>query len=101
MLVRVPAHEYEDLVDEVLLRTGRRCVVVKRDHRVLGIVTPRGVRIIERARWHQVTAGEVMRPPPLSIRVTEDAQVGAAPSINDRSRVLEVCRRHSARLTTG
>jgi CBS domain-containing protein len=35
---------------------------VKRNERVLGLVTPREVRTIERARWHDVTVGDVMRP---------------------------------------
>ena len=52
----------QSLVHDLLLRTGRRCIVVKRDSRVLGLVTPNEVRGVGRDRWQQVTAGDVMRP---------------------------------------
>jgi Zn-dependent protease/predicted transcriptional regulator len=57
-----PQVTVQGLVDDVLLRTGRRCVMVKRDGRVLGLVTPNEVRAVDRARWSEVTAGDVMRP---------------------------------------
>jgi Zn-dependent protease/predicted transcriptional regulator len=57
-----PQTNVQGLVEDVLLRTGRRCVVVKRDGRVLGIVTPHEVRSVDRARWTELTVAEVMRP---------------------------------------
>ena len=52
----------QSLVDDLLLRTGRRCIVVKRDGRVLGLVTANEVRGVARDRWQEVTAEAVMRP---------------------------------------
>jgi CBS domain-containing protein len=52
----------QSVVDDLLLRTGRRCIVVKHDGRVLGLVTPNEVRGVDRDRWQQLTAGDVMRP---------------------------------------
>jgi len=52
----------QQLVDDVMLRTGRRCVIVQRDHHVAGLVTPNEIRHIDRDRWVKVTAGEIMRP---------------------------------------
>jgi Zn-dependent protease len=52
----------QSLVDEVLLRTGRRCVLVKHDGRLLGLITPQEIRTVDRARWADLTVGEVMRP---------------------------------------
>ncbi len=52
----------QSLVDDLLLRTGRRCIVVKRDDSVLGLVTPNEVRRVARDRWRDLTAGDVMRP---------------------------------------
>ena len=52
----------KQLVEDVMLRTGRRCVIVQRDHQVAGLVTPNEIRHVERDRWVDVTAGEVMRP---------------------------------------
>ena len=52
----------QGIVDDVLLRTGRRCVVVKRDGRVLGLVTAQEVRTADRTQWSHITAADVMRP---------------------------------------
>jgi Zn-dependent protease/predicted transcriptional regulator len=52
----------QSLVDDLLLRTGRRCIAVKRNGRLLGIVTPNEVRGVARDHWREVTAGDVMRP---------------------------------------
>ena len=57
-----PFDSVQMVVDDVLLRTGRRCVVVKRDDRVLGLITPHEVRSVSRAHWTEVTAADVMRP---------------------------------------
>lgn len=57
-----PGETLQSLVDDVLLRTGQRCVMVKSDGRVLGLVTPHEVRGVERGRWDAVTAADVMRP---------------------------------------
>ena len=43
VIVNADVH-LQSLVDDLLLRTGRRCIVVKRDGRVLGLVTPNEVR---------------------------------------------------------
>lgn len=50
------------LVDDLMLRTGRRCVMVQSDGRVLGLVTPGDIRDVDRSRWLELTAVEVMRP---------------------------------------
>jgi Zn-dependent protease/predicted transcriptional regulator len=57
-----PRVKVQGLVDDVLLRTGRRCVMVKSDGRVVGLVTPNEIRAVDRARWSEVTVADVMRP---------------------------------------
>jgi Zn-dependent protease len=52
----------KQLVEDVMLRTGRRCVIVQSDHHVAGLVTPNEIRHVDRDRWMDVTAGEIMRP---------------------------------------
>jgi Zn-dependent protease/CBS domain-containing protein len=52
----------QSLVDDLLLRTGRGCVVVKRDDRLVGLITPDEVRTIARAEWTSMRAREIMRP---------------------------------------
>lgn len=57
-----PSTDVQTLVDDVLLKTGRRCVMVQTDGHVLGLVTPNEVRQAERTRWRELSAREVMRP---------------------------------------
>jgi hypothetical protein len=35
----------------VLLRTGRRCIVVKSEGEVIGLITAQEIRGVERTRW--------------------------------------------------
>jgi Zn-dependent protease/CBS domain-containing protein len=51
-----------EIVDDILLRTGRRCVLVTRDDTVVGLITPHEVRTVNREQWHTLTADEAMRP---------------------------------------
>jgi len=52
----------QQLVDEVLLRTGRRCIIVKSGGDIVGVVTPHEIRDVARDRWVQVRVAEIMRP---------------------------------------
>jgi Zn-dependent protease/predicted transcriptional regulator len=57
-----PLTSVQNLVDDVLLRTGRRCVVVQLDDRIIGLVTPHEIRRADRARWADLSVADVMRP---------------------------------------
>jgi predicted transcriptional regulator len=59
-----PGVKLQRLVDDVLLRTGRRCIVIRSDHdgRVVGLITPREIRAVDRAQWKEITVNDVMRP---------------------------------------
>lgn len=57
-----PQTTLQTLVDNVLLRTGRPCVMVTSDGTDMGLVTARDVRAVDRARWPHLTVREVMRP---------------------------------------
>jgi Zn-dependent protease/predicted transcriptional regulator len=57
-----PQVKVQGLVDDVLLRTGRRCVMVKTDGHVVGLVTANEIRSVDRSRWPHLTVAEVMRP---------------------------------------
>lgn len=52
----------QHFVDEVLLRTAKRCFVVTQNGVVAGLVTPHEVKEIERARWPYTTLNDVMIP---------------------------------------
>jgi CBS domain-containing protein len=56
-----PRASVQSIVDDVWLRTARRCVVVQSDGQVLGLITPQEVRTINRSQWPAVMASDVMR----------------------------------------
>lgn len=51
----------QSFVDEMLLRTGRRCFLVQDNGYLAGLITPHEVRQVERERWPFTPVGEVMR----------------------------------------
>jgi Zn-dependent protease/predicted transcriptional regulator len=52
----------QTVVDDHLLRTGRRCFLVVDDGRVAGLLTPHEIKGVERTRWRDTAAESVMRP---------------------------------------
>jgi CBS domain-containing protein len=52
----------QSVVDDHLLRTGRRCFLVVDDGRVAGLLTPHEIKGVERTRWRATPAESVMRP---------------------------------------
>jgi Zn-dependent protease/CBS domain-containing protein len=76
----VLAHDTKvaQFVQTQLLRTARRCFVVEKDGLVAGLLAPEDVRRVPRARWSEVSVGDVMRPL-ASLRTTApDASVSEA-----------------------
>lgn len=59
----VPRHlTVQELVDQELLRTGRRCYVVVDGGRVAGLVTANEIAQLDRAGWPGTAVEAVMRP---------------------------------------
>jgi len=56
------AMSLRELVDDLLLRTGRRCFTVVEQGRVVGLITPHEVKGIPRAQWRESAVGQAMRP---------------------------------------
>jgi Zn-dependent protease len=52
----------QELVDQELLRTGRRCYVVADDGHVAGLVTANEIAQVDRARWPHTAVEGVMKP---------------------------------------
>lgn len=57
-----PSMTLERLVHDEVLATGRRCVLVTDDGRLLGLVTLHEVKGVARERWPSLTATDVMIP---------------------------------------
>jgi CBS domain-containing protein len=51
-----------EFLEEHVMRTGRRCVLVEEGGRVVGLVTPHETRAVARERWSTASVREVMRP---------------------------------------
>ena len=70
--------DVQHVVDDVLLRTGRRCVIVEEDGAILGLLTPKDLRHVDRHRWRDVVVREVMRPLDRLRTVTPDTPLSDA-----------------------
>ena len=73
--------EHSDLqtfVDEYLVRTGKRCIVVTFNAQPEGIITPNEIKAVQRARWPYTTVGDVMRPLDKVRSVAPDTPVSEA-----------------------
>jgi Zn-dependent protease/predicted transcriptional regulator len=65
----------QTLVDEHVLRTGRRCFIVQRDGKIVGLITPADISRIERRMWPLTTVEQAMRPRDMLRVVSPDAPV--------------------------
>jgi CBS domain-containing protein len=54
--------DLQTLVDQYLMRTGRRCFAVVEAGKIVGLVTLHEVKEVERERWPHTTVHDVMRP---------------------------------------
>ncbi|HLG96500.1 MAG TPA: site-2 protease family protein [Bryobacteraceae bacterium] len=68
----------QTLVEEYLLRTGRRCFVVAQKGELEGLVTPHEIKALERQRWPYTTLHDIMRPLEDLHTVTPDTPVMTA-----------------------
>jgi Zn-dependent protease/CBS domain-containing protein len=57
-----PDTSLEVFVHEQLLRSGRRCFLVMKDGRLLGLITPKEIREIDPKSWSLQRVADVMRP---------------------------------------
>jgi Zn-dependent protease/CBS domain-containing protein len=57
-----PQITIQQLVNEQILTSGRRCFPVVQNDRVLGLITIHDIKGVPREQWHTKTAGEVMTP---------------------------------------
>lgn len=74
----------QEFFEEYLLRTGRRCFIVKDDGRLLGLITADDLKHVDRTQWPALTVGRVMQ--------SFDTMRWVAPTA-DLSKVLELMER--------
>jgi Zn-dependent protease len=68
----------EAFVERVLMRTGRRCFIVGKDHQITGLITPQEVKRADRSRWPSLTVNDLMRPISELRTVAPDAPITQA-----------------------
>ena len=80
----------QDLVHEVVFRTGGRCFLVIEDGRLLGLITPDEIRAFDPSRWPQTTVQEAMRPASSVAFVSPDLPVMRGLEIMTRENINQL-----------
>lgn len=52
----------QQFVDDVLLRSGRRCFLVRRDAEIIGLISPKEVQEVQRETWPSTSVASAARP---------------------------------------
>jgi Zn-dependent protease len=80
----------ETFVNEYLLRTGKRCFLVRNGRGIEGMITTHEVKGTDRSRWPETTIEEVMRPLDKLHSVTPETPVSDAMEIMSRDDVNQL-----------
>ena len=73
-----PDTSVQTIVDDIWLRSARRCVVVETGGNVVGLVTSGELRAVDRGKWSTTTAADVMRTLPELHTVSPDLSAAEA-----------------------
>jgi Zn-dependent protease/predicted transcriptional regulator len=80
----------QQFVDDVLLRSGRRCFLVRRDEEVIGLITPHEVQEIQRETWPSTSVASAARPLASLYTVSPDTSASEALRIMSRHDVHQL-----------
>jgi Zn-dependent protease/CBS domain-containing protein len=80
----------QTFIEDVLMRTGRRCFVVGDKEHITGLVTPHEIKRIERTRWPYTTVDNVMRPIDQLRTIAPDAPITTALEVMGREDVNQL-----------
>jgi CBS domain-containing protein len=79
-----------ELVEEQLLRTGRRCAMVAEDGRLIGLVTIHQIRQVPRADWERTPLGSIAIPAADLHAVPPETELGDVLTLMDDHNVNQV-----------
>jgi CBS domain-containing protein len=79
-----------DFLDDYLMKTGRRCFIVTRDDRMIGLVTAHEIKSVPRDEWKNTSIQQVMRPLESLKWVEPDAGIRQALEVMQRDDVNQV-----------
>jgi len=85
-----PDASLEQLVNEHILGSGRRCLVVQQNDRVAGLLTLHDVKKIPRSEWPTTSAAQVMTPVEQMKWIQPDAELVDALGEMDRNGVNQL-----------
>jgi Zn-dependent protease len=85
-----PSSTLEQLVNEHILGSGRRSLVVEQNDRVLGLLTLHDVKKVLRSDWPTATAAQAMIPAEQMKRIRPDVELVAALGEMDRDGVNQL-----------
>jgi Zn-dependent protease/CBS domain-containing protein len=80
----------ETFVNDLLLRTGRRCFLIAEDGVISGLITPNEVKGITRSRWPYTTVNDAMRPLSQLRTVTPDTAAAEALELLARENIHQL-----------
>jgi Zn-dependent protease/predicted transcriptional regulator len=80
----------QQLVDEHILTSGRRCFLVNRGEDTLGLMTLHRIKEVARGHWAETTAAQVMLPLGELKRIAPDTDLWAALQMMDRDGVNQL-----------
>lgn len=80
----------QDLLEEHLLKSGRRCYMVLENDEPVGMITPHEIKSVERRLWAFKTVSDVMKPIEELHTVTPETPAGEALEIIGREDVNQL-----------
>jgi CBS domain-containing protein len=80
----------QQLVDEHILASGRRCFLVNRGEDTLGLMTLHRIKEVARPDWASTTAAQVMLPLGELKRISPDTELWTALQLMDRNGVNQL-----------
>jgi Zn-dependent protease len=80
----------QQLVDEHILGSGRRCFLVNRGADTLGLMTLHRIKEVPRGEWATTSAGQAMLPLDRLMRISPDKELWAALQQMDRDGVNQL-----------
>ncbi len=85
-----PDTTLEQLVNDHILGSGRRSLVIEKNNKVMGLLTVHDIKKVERAEWPNTTAGQVMIPIEQMKRIAPSAELVEALGEMDRDGVSQL-----------
>ncbi len=85
-----PDATLNQLIDEHILGSGKRCLIIEQSGSVLGLLTVHEIKAVPRSKWQVTTAAQIMIPAEKLKLIKPDAQLVEALTEMDRDGVSQL-----------